>query len=226
MSIKESFKKESSQELEKLKRMSWSDRIWYIWEYYKFHIIGIGLAAIVLWIIGNAIYAQTFTTRLSIAIINDRTPSSSSTEPLEESLKEYLNCGPKDLIQISSDLSLSQDGISSQMDYAAVTKIAAMVATHELDIMISDSSAIEAYAREDAFISLEELLPEDLYQIVQPQILEVSDSQGNLVPAALSLENTSFAQETGVTLSPPYLSVLSMSEHKEDAVAMIRYLFE
>ena len=41
-------------------------------EYYKFHLLGVILAIGVLSTIGTMIYRQTFTTRLSVAIINDR----------------------------------------------------------------------------------------------------------------------------------------------------------
>ena len=33
------LKQEAKSEKEKLKYMSWKDRIWYVWEYYKFHML-------------------------------------------------------------------------------------------------------------------------------------------------------------------------------------------
>ena len=35
------LKEEAKREKKKLSQMSWSDRIWYIWEYYKFHILAV-----------------------------------------------------------------------------------------------------------------------------------------------------------------------------------------
>ena len=67
-----SVRKEAEAEKQKLKNMSWKDRAWYVWEYYKFHILALILAAGALWTVGTMIYRQTFTTRLSIAVINDR----------------------------------------------------------------------------------------------------------------------------------------------------------
>lgn len=38
------LKKDIKSELEKIKQMSVKDRIWYIYEYYKFHIVAVILA--------------------------------------------------------------------------------------------------------------------------------------------------------------------------------------
>ena len=75
--------------------MSWKDRAWYVWEYYKFHLLAVILVIGVLSTIGTMIYRQTFTTRLSVAIINDRSAGASSSALLESELREYMGCGKK-----------------------------------------------------------------------------------------------------------------------------------
>ena len=44
------LKKDIKSELEKIKQMSGKDRIWYIYEYYKFHIVAVILAFTLLWV--------------------------------------------------------------------------------------------------------------------------------------------------------------------------------
>ena len=34
-----SIREEAEQERQKLKNMTWKDRAWYVWEYYKFHLL-------------------------------------------------------------------------------------------------------------------------------------------------------------------------------------------
>ena len=63
-----SIREEAENERQKLKNMSWKDRAWYVWEYYKFHLLAVILVIGVLSTIGTMIYRQTFTTRLSVAI--------------------------------------------------------------------------------------------------------------------------------------------------------------
>lgn len=104
------LKKDIKSELEKIKQMSVKDRIWYIYEYYKFHIVAVILAFTLLWVVGSSLYRQTFTTRLTFAIVNDRSGGESSMDGFENSLKEALGFGKKDLIEINSGLFINADG--------------------------------------------------------------------------------------------------------------------
>ena len=120
------LKKDIKSELEKIKQMSGKDRIWYIYEYYKFHIVAVILAFTLLWVVGSSLYRQTFTTRLTFAIVNDRSGGESSMDRFENSLKEALGFGKKDLIEINSGLFINADGSqSSEYSYASMAKIAA-----------------------------------------------------------------------------------------------------
>lgn len=220
-----SLKERAEIEKEKLKKMSGRDRLWYIWEYYKFHIAAAIVVIALLSVVGSSLYRQTFTTRLAIAIINDRSGETSHLLDLENDLKESLNCGKKDLIEINTGLYATYDDTVSQYGYATLAKISALVASKGLDVMIADQASIDHYGEIDAFDNLEELLPKDLYAKVEPFIYQAVRSDGTAVPAAISLESTRFSQVSGVTINPPYLAVVSGSPRKEAAVEMIRYLF-
>ena len=157
------LKQEAKSEKEKLKYMSWKDRIWYVWEYYKFHMLLVLIAFVILWVIGTSLYRQSFTTRLSMAIINDRSGGASSTAPLMEGLRNALNCQKKDIIEINEGLYLdTNEETMSQYSYASMAKIAALVSGGMLDIMITDEATIRHYENMDAYMDLRELLPEDL----------------------------------------------------------------
>ena len=157
------LKKNLNSELEKLKHMSVKDKNWYILEYYKFHMIAIILFISMLWVIGSSIYRQSFTTRLTLAIVNDYSGGNSSIEPLENSLKDALGCGKKDLIEINSGLFINADGSqSSEYSYASMAKIAALAAGGDLDIIIADAKTLEHYESQGAFLDLKEFLPQDL----------------------------------------------------------------
>lgn len=221
-----SIRKEAETEKQKLRNMSPKDRAWYIWEYYKFHILALILAVAALWTLGGILYRQTFTTRLSIAIVNDRAGNASSTANLEAGLKEALGFGKKDLIEINEGLTarFGEEGMS-QFEYASLAKISALVASKSLDVFIGDQEAVGHYETVNAFQDLEEYLPPELYSRVKDSVYSAEDEQGVLKPVALSLEGTSFASQTGIVMNPPYLSVMSTSQHKEEVLQMIEYLF-
>ena len=221
-----SIRKEAETERQKLKNMSTKDRAWYIWEYYKFHILALILAAAALWTLGGMLYRQTFTTRLSIAIVNDQAGGASSTAGLEAGLREALGFGKKDLIEINEGLTarFGQEGMS-QFEYASLAKISALVASKSLDVVIGDQSAIDHYETVSAYQNLEELLSPELYERVKDHIYRAKDGEGNLTPVALSLEDTALGEKTGIIMDPPYLAVIQGSPHKEAALQMIEYLF-
>lgn len=221
-----SIRNEVKTEKEKLKNMSWKDRSWYIWEYYKIHMLILVLAAGAVWVVGTMIYRQSFTTRLSIAIINDRSGGTSSSQKLEDGLRKALGCGKKDLIEIDNSMFVNFDeNQTSQVDYANIVKISTLVASKSLDVIIGDKSVIDHYAAMDAFQNLEDYLPPELYQRIRDQVYSPKDSQGTAQPEAVSLEHTGFAGETGVVMNPPYLAVVANAPHKEAALSMIEYLF-
>ena len=221
-----SIREEAENERQKLKNMSWKDRAWYVWEYYKFHLLAVILVIGVLSTIGTMIYRQTFTTRLSVAIINDRSAGASSSALLESELREYMGCGKKDLIEIHEGLMVDfNEESTSQYGYATLAKISALVASKSLDVVIGDQSAIDHYETVSAYQNLEELLPPELYERVKDHIYRAKDGEGNLTPVALSLEDTALGEKTGIIMDPPYLAVIQGSPHKEAALQMIEYLF-
>ena len=220
------LKEEAQEEKEKLKHMSWKDRIWYIWEYYKFHMLLAFIAMVILWVIGTSLYRQSFTTRLSMAVINDRSGGNSSTEPLMAGLREALNCRKKDIIEINEGLFLdTNEETMSQYTYASMAKIAALVSGEMLDIMITDEATIRHYETLDAYLDLSELLPEELYSQLEDQFLYTTTTDGRKIPAAVSLEKSSLKDDTGIIMEPPYLAVISNTQHKEDILGAISYLF-
>ena len=223
------LKKNLNSELERLKHMSVKDKIWYILEYYKFHIIAIILFISMLWVIGSSIYRQSFTTRLTLAIVNDYSGGNSSIEPLENSLKDALGCGKKDLIEINSGLFINADGSqSSEYSYASMAKIAALAAGGDLDIIIADAKTLEHYESQGAFLDLKEFLPQDLLERAEKEDLffYTDNEKGQSTAAAISLEPTAFSDMTGVSIQPPYLAVIASSQHTEDTLRAIQWLFD
>ena len=166
-----SIRKEAETERQKLKNMSTKDRAWYIWEYYKFHILALILAAAALWTLGGMLYRQTFTTRLSIAIVNDQAGGASSTAGLEAGLREALGFGKKDLIEINEGLTarFGQEGMS-QFEYASLAKISALVASKSLDVFIGDQEAVDHYGTVNAFQDLEAYLPPEIYSLAEGSV--------------------------------------------------------
>ena len=204
------------------------DKIWYIFEYYKFHMIAVILFLSLLWVVGSSIYRQSFTTRLTFAIVNDYSGGNSSMEPLENGLKEGLGFGKKDLIEINDGLFINVDEVNaSEYAYASMAKIAALAAGGDLDIIIADPKTLAHYESQDAFLDLKDFLPADLVEQADKEDLffYTDNAAGQSTAAAVSLATTDFSDMTGAAIQAPYLAVIASSRHTDDTLRAIRWLF-
>lgn len=225
MSLKDSLKAEAQEERKKLKEMSFRDKIWYIWEYYKIHML---IGAIILFLLyagGVIIYQKTFTTQLNTIIIND-TGTLSDYEELTNRFKGHMNYGKKDLVAFDNSIYLSFDGATSEMGYASLAKVTAIVASRDLDLMICDQDSIDHYASNGGYMDLEEVLPEDLWELVKDDAYYTADEDGSVHPFAIDLKNSHFTEWTNCGLDPAYLGLVSNSKRTETAIEFLRFLYE
>ena len=220
------LKKEWNTEREKMKQMSGKDRVWYIWEYYKFHILAVTLAVLALWLIGITVYRQSFSTRLSLAVINDRSGGEGSLNGLEEELRQALDFGKKERIALNEGLFISYDEETmSQYAYASMAKLSALVSGNALDFMIADQATLEHYSELSAFEDLEMLLTPKQLETLKDSLFYTESESGEPVAVGLSLETSSFEEKTGVRMDPPYLAVITDTPHTEDILRTIDWLF-
>ena len=196
MSLKETLKNEAREEQAKLKKMSFRDKLWYIWEYYKIHMLIGCVILFFLYALGTIFYQKSFTTQLFFIVMNDRSGSEADYEGLANEFKTRMGYGKKDKVEVDSSLYISFEESTSQLDYASLAKVTAIVASKDLDVLISDSPAVEHYASNGAFLNLEEVLPADLWDMVKDDVYMAKDENGNSFPAAISLDDSYFHEKT------------------------------
>lgn len=223
--IKDSIKEERT----KLKDMAFKDKIWYIWEYYKFPILGAVIGVFLITSIGSAIYGNRFETALSCIILNSRIDGGEDTlfEYIDQDFRQYMGI-PEDVkIELDATMNLSfEDSSMNEFTYAQLAKIGAMVSSRELDVMIGTPDIIDHYGALGGYEDLEKLLPAEVYQVVKADLYTVKNQEnGQEIACGLLLENTDFAKNTGLILDKPVLGIVSSSTHTDTAVGLIRFLY-
>lgn len=199
-------------EWEKIKSMSWKDRISHIWAYYKPHM-AVGLMIILaLSVIGQSIYRSQFETVLSVAILN---AGAGDVEAMAEDLKNYL--GDEDKYhEISIDTSMFFTG-DEQSDYTSVMKITTLVGAQEIDVILATEDQFEKYKEMDAFLPMDELLTEEQKSAYGDRVSDYG----------IRVESSSKLEEFGVTPGEDvYLAVLVYTEHVDYAKSFITYICE
>lgn len=228
MSLKDSLKAEARQERAKLKEMSFQDKLWYIWEYYKIHMLIGGILLFFLYVLGTIFYQKSFTTQLFYVVMNDPYASFSDYEGMSDGFKARMGYGKKDRVDMDTSLHISFDSsnANTELDYASLAKITAIVASQDLDLMITNADAIDHYAENDGLLDLEAVLPADLLELVKDDIYKAPDSSGAAFSAAINLENSHFHEKAGTEMEEAYFCLISNSRRIDTAIEFLRYLYE
>lgn len=211
-------------EREKLKHMSRSDQIWYIWAYYKFHILGVVILLFLLYIAGSSIYRSTFQTALHCIYVNSRSEDDVNFAPLEEDFSAWLGLGKKEVITTES-VFISYGSDATDFSYANMAKITALVTTHDLDVLICDQESLDHYAELSGFMDLEQGLSKDVLDLVRERLYLCPGPDGISRAYAIDLTGTDFVSQSRLAQEPPLLGLIISSERVENAEALIRYIF-
>lgn len=224
MSLKEQLKEEIRTEGHKMKEMTLQDKIWYIWEYYKFHIAGVILAIMFLSVFAHSVYNTTIHPALHCIILNNQSPEELNTSILEQDFHELMGFGKKEPIYTES-MYIAYGDQATEYSYASMAKISALVASKELDILMGDPENISHYASMDGLADLTQILPQDIAAQVEDRFFYASDSSGQSLPVSVDISGTAFAQNMHLSENASNLAIISNSTHTDNAVALIRYIF-
>lgn len=209
-------------EREKLKNMSGKDKVWYIWEYYKFPIFGVILAIALIWTVAGSVYRSSFETVLHCMYLNNQAEEL-NTAPLDEGFAAYLDLGKKQMIITESTYITYGDNVS-EFTYASMAKISALIAAKDLDIIICDQENFEHYASMGGALDLEEVLPAQLLAYATSRLEYASNENEQSHAYGINLSDTEFAAQSNLTQDPPILLIVSNSTRTETAVALLDYI--
>lgn len=226
MSLKEELKSEIAVEKGKFKQMSFQDKIWYLYEYYKFHFLGIIGVILLCCVIVTSIYNSTRETMLYTVVINNPNGMATNTDPLSTEFHEYMGFREKDNT-VAESMFIHYGDDATEYSYASMGKISALIASQDLDFMLCDDEVFEHYLPMDAFLDLEEVLPEDIWEVVKDRIIYTQTAETHeTIASAIDLNGTEFAERCAITMDPAYLSIITNTERLDNCIAMLRYMFD
>ncbi len=223
-------------EKEKLSHMSFKEKIGYIWEYYKLHML-VGLFILFfLGAIGTGIYNSTFDTRRyqqNFQVITEDFAHAMGYDGKKDQIfVETMIGGFGDAAGPAADTdptaALDPNNMSDPMgDYTTVMKMTALISARELDVVICDQEAFEYYGEKmGAFYDLSTLLPEDLAAQTKDRAVSLTLAEtGQTVTAGIDITDTWFAEDVDLTMEPAYLCVVSNSQRTDAALDLIRYIY-
>ena len=154
---------------QKIKEMSWKDRLWYLWAYYKIPLIACIFILFILFETGSWIYRNMQDTMLYCVVINEPDTSSSAIASIQSEF-ESRNGFDKNWRQTTEfDCSMAMGATSEELsDFfyssASTIKLESLVATNSIDVFITVPVMADYYKDQNLYMDLTTLLPSNLYE--------------------------------------------------------------
>ncbi len=193
-------------EMEKLKKMTWKEKIEYLWMYYKIWLVVLALVIAAICTGVQMYHGITEEVLLNVTIVDggnvDRTG-------LEKDVKELLGAKKKNQsVKINSNIS------SSKEDYNSRIALTTLIGAESVDVLICPKEIYEEYQGMDGLVNLEEMMPEQAAE---------GTVEGE---AAIFQDNAYLDENIGVSYEPVYACVLQNGHNKENAVEFLKMLTE
>ena len=239
-------KETSTAKKEPWKQLHGKQKACYIWDYYKFPIL---VSLIFLYIILYTVYGRFSkkTAMLYTGLINV-SAEEELTSRLSDGFLDFTDENPgKKEVQLYTGLYLasSQEDPHHEYTYASRMKILASIDGEQLDVVLMNKEAFDAFSQSGYLCSLEELLQESapgLLPEIEPylanNIVILEDNADDLAldsslpyqavteeyPMGLNVSQKGIFMQAGFE-EDVYLGVIKNSPRRDTAAAYIRYLY-
>lgn len=208
-------------ELNKLKGMTFKEKLDYIWEYYRIQIIiAVCVIALILSILNAFIFNPQKSIHTGMAFygpfisqeILDNIELTMTTDLVSENenSKVYVT----NFVMDEADMSYS---------YISVQKFVAMCSAQEIDIVISPKDQFIQNANRDYFVDLSTVegigfpLDEMLYT-------NMEDDPDTLYPFGIPLKGSAFLKEMGLITDNLYLGIFISTPRLEESIEAVNYI--
>lgn len=212
-----------------MKQLTTKEKIQYIWDYYKGHII---IAIIIIGTITSLIIGWTnkVNTNVYCLIFND-SENDALKEHIMSSYSEYIG-DSKTTASVDNGymfMYLEEHGISWP-DEASVVDYMLLQSTNEADVIITDYETMLWADYEDFLTPVEEILPAELYKQLEPYYVyaiykDDPTGEGDGIVYGLDISNTEIYAGYALNYDYAILCFPNVSEDKEAAIRFTKYLY-
>lgn len=226
--------------------MKIKQKLQYIWDYYKLPIAIICIATYIVIYIIYGHYTHKDTT-LYTALVNV-TAGENLTDRLSNDFLQSQNIDTtKNTLNLYSNLYLTsdKDNIYHEYTYASRVKILATIDSEQLDIVIMNKEAFDAFAQNGYLCNLDRLLAKEepkLYEKLKPFLVKnisiLEDNAMDLIfddSLTYSAKTEKYSMGLDLSASPAiqeagfgetiYLGVIKNTPRKDVVMEYIKYLF-
>lgn len=156
------FRDELQKEKKKLSRLSFGEKLQYIFDYYKFWILGVVVLVGLVWSVGSTILHNKPTGFYAMLLnAGGQDLSGQADEAAGAAFAEAAGLDDeKQKILVDTSATFNPND-QSQFSMAQNAKIAALYQSHEIDVMVADPGVFTYYALNGSFVDLRDVLDDE-----------------------------------------------------------------
>lgn len=205
------------------KAMPLSKKAGYVWDYYRFHILGTIIALI---IAGSVIhhYATLKDSVLDMLFLNAYTLDDDQA-PFEDFMAEHGYDTTDYEISVTTTLSFALEEGSYKQDYYSVQTVSALFAAGDLDIFTAPHQIYNDFSSAGYAADLRDIFTEEELAEFDDIIIYTTLSEtGETFPSALNLEGNQWLIRNGYYDNGCYLAVAANTDNPELTKEFIYYI--
>lgn len=228
--MKQLFKKRDVKEqMTPFKDLSFSQKLSYIWEYYKYYMLAAVIIVVVIISFINAYRRNNYTSECSIIIIDGKMSGyDDGTDAITTGFTEYLGIdGDKHRVECDYNYSLIPKMFDQDVSISQ-DKIYTLASTGSIDGYISRREYIDYFSTdiEVFFVDLREILTAAELDKIADKIVYYTKADGASIPIAVDLSETKIKTNTNLTIEDPCYGIIVSTQKLDNAAAFIRYAFD
>ncbi len=225
MTLKERISKWYVRERDKLRPMSFKQRLSYILYYYKLWFVALLILVLFTSYIVDVVVQSHKETRLQGFIVNDLYELFDA-DAMENDFGARLDLEKNERIIFDNDLYVDFEGKEAR-DYSAASngKIIAYMATAEGDFVIATEKLYDHYSENVPLTDFRQLLPGDLYARLEAYMIPALDVDGNPIYGGLDMEHCRFMAGREHEDVKYYMFVPLSAPHTEELCRFIEWCF-
>ena len=157
-----SLRDELQKEKKKLSRLSFGEKLQYIFDYYKFWILGVVVLVGLAWSVGSTIFHNKPTGFYAMLLnAGGQDLSGQADEAAGEAFAEAAGLDDEKQKIIVDTSATFNPNDQSQFSMAQNAKIAALYQSHDIDVMVADPGVFTYYALNGSFVDLRDVLDDE-----------------------------------------------------------------
>lgn len=217
MNLKEQFKVD----IERYKGLKTrGEKAAFVWDYYKYPIIAIGTALVILILVLLNNIGRVKTSLYMVMVNSDAAYVECDDSGIQDILErsDFETGGKK--IEINASYTIGSPG-STTSDLETIQVLNALFTISDMDIYIADRTYFDYFAGQDAYADLSLLIDKELLEKWENNLYYVDNSSGQRILAGIIIPEDSVFHKAGYYHDEAILGVAGRADNLEAAVQFV-----